>query len=66
MNSTSRVSWHDGGEGNCQTCGAHSLALATFSRDDRVMRLFLCDNCAQKVRDDIDGMFVKAMKMLDR
>ena len=61
----SSISWHAAGSGHCDMCGKKSDDRPTFSRSDRVGRLLLCGECAQKVRDDTDGMFSRAMRRLE-
>jgi hypothetical protein len=58
------IQWLHGGKGTCQFCGAESNHRALFMPSDRPGRLLLCRDCAQRVRDDVDGFFGRAMKAL--
>jgi hypothetical protein len=61
MGSVQPIQWLHGGKGICQFCGAESNHRALLMLSDRPGRLFLCRDCARKVRDDVDGFFNRAM-----
>lgn len=62
---SSSVEWHSGGRGNCQFCGNQSPDCAIFTRSDCPGRLLLCGDCAQKVLDNKEGMYERAMRALE-
>lgn len=57
--------WLHGGKGNCQLCGAETKHGALLTSSERGGKLFVCRDCALKVRSQIDDFLTRATEALD-
>jgi len=57
--------WLHGGKGSCQLCGAETKHGALLMARERRGRLFLCRDCAPKLRSQKHRLFARAVEVLE-
>ena len=57
-------SWLHGGSGECRLCGSQVAHGAVLAIAEQRHTLFLCRDCAEKVRHNLDGYFYTAIAIL--